>query len=870
MFAMGKKQKINLKMFLGLFIICSLYLSVYSVKGITKEIAVEESPQGLWPKNQPRFVPTVAENKANTLEASEGTNEEKAFEVATPAEIATANNRANEAVGFNPLLNVKRVATWAEFLDAYKDATVTKIVLENDIQKNDTASMNTADKRRRTSLEIDGQGHILNLNFSSLEINTPTDGIGFFHIHDLTAQQKSNNTGVGVGYWAFVNGSNFANYVEGWRFRTGNIMTTSENGTRIGRFVRGYQSEIQLYGKLELSTTEENFYAGSMKIENKTYWKGTVTAINHGVVWFVENSTRTNATGKSMEVTIGANCKVLLKNETNGNSYPALYQWYQAITVGENSTYSANMQGNAVRFDYQNSSLTVKADAVVNLLSRGTGAVVQFSANNTSFKVEPGGSVYIVGNTTGGVVTLNGGSSRLFELEEPESYDIRNRNDSGTAFNMSGSGNTLTINKTDIDLWNVGKNILGPSQETYALVEKFQYVGNGAVTTTEPGLAAFNRTNYRRITGMNNLPEVEWYPVTNADKSYKARVLLGMTPSDEFDEEGNVILIPVYASKNQGIVNFTEDTGAKYSAATNEEGYGVVTSDDYYKTGKKIVAEAIRGPWTSAETKETTVIDITPPEPATVDNEERVSPISTKLSGTGEANALVSFTLNDVTQPALNTIVNAEGKWTVTIPDSLLKQDDVIQIFLCDQAGKTEIADRPATNGEIGNQNPKNDLIYHDATFKAAKKVMVKGIISLASVPQTIQFHTLSIVDYQKTVSADKSNLDSELIVEDTRGARDKWDLTAEILQEMTNGNDQLVGALKYVYKGKKLTLTNIPQTIYENKANDTATHYNISDSWGEKPADEGMKFQYEGERIPKTDGNYTGVIKWTLRDTIE
>lgn len=787
---------------------------------------------------------------------------------ATPEEIEAANNAANVKVGFDPLVNVKTANNWTDFRTYYNDQTVTKIMMTGDIVRGTGTRL--ADRAK--SIEIDGGGFVLDIGGETMRMAaSPNDGIGFYHFHDLEARNGQNGGSAGTN-WAFVNGVNGTTYSRNWRFRTGNIKTSTTGGQHVARLIRGTRAEITVYGKLNLITTAENFYAGSIVIEDGTDWYGEDTNNNYSVIWYELNSSGTD-TGAEQLFQIGKNSRVVLKNSTSGTTYPAVYSYYQHLSVGEGSIYNANMNGNAVRFDRADSHMTIKDGAVVNLLSRGNGEVLQYSANNSNLTVEAGGSLYVVGNTTGGVVNLQGAGGHTLTLDNPAGFDIRNNHNSGRALSMNNATNVFTINSSDIDLWNVGSAILGPSQETYALVDNFSVKNGGGaanVTTSEPSLSNFTVNKYRRIAGMNSKPEVQWSPVTDADKSYKAKVLIGYTPGDTYDEFGNVILQPVYASANQAKVTYTDTFGETHEAFTGNDGYAVFTDTRFNEANKDISAIAVRGPWVSEEAVKTTVIDITPPEPAKVDNEDRVSPISKELAGTGEVNANVSFTLNGIAQPALTTVVDNEGKWKLSLPDGLLKQDDKLQIFLQDTAGKAEIANPPITNSDVGNINPVTDLKYSDATFKAAKIVSVNGILTMTSAPANVSFGSVNVLDFTQSIGVDRGNIDTELIVEDTRGAREKWDLTAQVVEEMTNDGDELVGAMKYYFNNDLLTLTKSPQTIYTNGANDPKLTYNITDGWGKADDQNGLKFQAKGDVVPKTNGSYTGTVKWTLRDTIE
>ncbi|WP_207694729.1 hypothetical protein DOK67_0000535 [Enterococcus sp. DIV0212c] len=653
--------------------------------------------------------------------------------LSTPEEIAAANDAANTRFGFDPLVNVKTVGSWAEFKAAYDDQTVTKIIMTTDISRTSNLAL------RQTSIEIDGGGFILDMNSDTLRMATrPTDGIGFFHFHDMTAKNSANEgNGLGGNMWAFVNATNGTPNSQNWYYRTGNINTVRENGQRVIRLIRGTRGEITVYGKLNLITTSENFYAGSMIIEDGTNWYGEDTGSNYSVIWFEQNSSGTD-TGAAQKFEIGKHAQVVLKNSTNGTAYPAVYSYYSNLTVGENSIYNSNMNGNSVRFDNTGSSMTVKKDATVNLLSRGSGSVMQFSTNNSAFNLEPGGSIYIVGSTTSPVVDITGGSNRTFTMNSPKGFDIRNKN-TGSASNSPAvsttnvATNIFTINDSDIDLWTLRSELMGPSQQTYAKVEQFSAKANGGaanVTTTEPGLATFVATQYRRIAGMNANPEVEWVPVTDADKTYKARVKIGMTPTDNFDENGNVILQPVYAAAGQAQVTYTDTYGETHTVSTDNQGYAIMTDTKFNITNKEIKAHAVRGPWISETDPVTPVLDVTPPEPAIVDGGKVTNAMKQLIGKDAEPKAKIYVDINGTRQSNVG-IVNDDGTWAYNLP-RYLNTGEIVQIFLEDNAGKiTEMLDpvAPTTNTANGNINPATELKYRDATFKAATKYTVEDVL---------------------------------------------------------------------------------------------------------------------------------------------
>lgn len=144
------------------------------------------------------------------------------------------------------------------------------------------------------------------------------------------------------------------------------------------------------------------------------------------------------------------------------------------------------------------------------------------------------------------------------------------------------------------------------------------------------------------------------------------------------------------------------------------------------------------------------------------------------------------------------------------------------------------------------------------------------GMLEVVSAPVEMNFGTVSIRDFQKKVSLDKGHISDPLVIADNRITRKKWDVVATVVKEMTNGDDSQTGALKYVYKNEEMTLNSGPQVIYENDGQSPEILYNITDSWGKETLADGLKLKISSSKVPKTVGNYEGIIRWTLRETIE
>ena len=742
----------------------------------------------------------------------------------TDSELELADNAYYLKKGnFNPNEKVVNVSNWTEFVRAYKDNTVTKIKLTTDITSENisvdgvstTIFGDNADEYRKNSLVIDGgytdsitgetKQHGLTLigskmlrtsnaptGFTETAADGSTQNRSMFHLKNLSIAQPGTEDGYSYGFIGApgvdttVAGENVnAPYSKNWYFRFTNVNTDIDDNTTayrgVARAIVGYQSEVTLAGRIELSVTGETFYLGSLIVEPKASFKGITEYSNYSVVWFVDRIDP-KTTAANGQLTIGKDSFVYLKNITTGTSYPGFYGDYGDGIIDERATLNIDMQGNAWRFDTNDSTVQVKKDAVVNLISRGTGPVLTFGGGpgpfadgysaqvkNNLFIVEPDASFFAYGKTTMNLGTIQvqpTSTNNAFVLDSPKSYDIRNASnniasnaESYRAVNLYVTlseiagrySNRFEINNSDISLWRNGmigdgnKDIDGPPQESYVKVMGFKmnsqyantYPSNYPILTDSIFSSTLGKMDpivVKRISGTNTKPEVVWVPMTDADKKMKVRVLLGERPTG-YDEEGNAIMIPVFASEGEASVYFTDTFGNDYGPIlTDNEGYATVSINEFQNAGEQVTAHAERGPaepnkWVGDE-KSTTVIDVTPPEPAEIED-GTITNSTKQLKGKGaEPNSKIHVMINNEPQDIIGN-VHESGSWEYNLP-YYLEKGDIVQIFLEDNASKiTADIDPPPpyTNSESGNVNPVEDLNYRDAVFKAGARYIVEDVL---------------------------------------------------------------------------------------------------------------------------------------------
>ncbi|MEO1770791.1 hypothetical protein JZO67_002744 [Enterococcus sp. 665A] len=679
-----------------------------------------------------------------------------------------ANDAYNTKHGFDPLSGkVVTVDTFSSttssanqwgygFVEAYQDEDVTKILMLNDINSPTSGSGNIG--KRKSSIEIDGGGFKLLLYRRNLSIAEPASGTqSVFHMHDLTAAQSTDYSGSGGSEAAYrkslIRGDNGihgdGDISKNWYFRFGNVFTDydaskyeGENrdySTFVGRWARVNQSEVTMYGYNILVTGAENFYTGSIVVEDNTVWKGTNCGQNYSVVWFTTRQLD-GSTGINGEFTIGKNAFVYLRNTTTGTGYPAIYDNYSTITVGEGSYYNANMQGRAVsNYDgtelnnrYPSKKFIAKENSHVNLLSRGNGSVVKLDYNNSSvnsdmtFTAEKNSEVFIYGSTTDGVISM-AGNGNLFELDTPKMFEIRNNN-TRSFLNISNN-NTFRIKDSDINTWKNATALTNPADFVYEKVGHLTAVGPTITSSDNALQSSFTSNGFRRINGLNVPPKVVWDYVTDAEKSYRTRVSLGLIPTGQFDSNGVAIMTDSWALPGQGVVSIKDTYGnIRGPLAIQSDGYAKYTDTEFQKATFDMEGTATRGVSWIGDVDKTTVIDVTPPTPINL-TKGKITTTDKSLSATGvEPNAKVYLSVNDGPLTAAGN-ANAAGEWTHSLGTAYPKNTKV-QIYLEDNA-----ADYPAGFNSTGlesihvasgNRNPKTDVTYKDATFKAATTYIVE------------------------------------------------------------------------------------------------------------------------------------------------
>lgn len=225
-----------------------------------------------------------------------------------------------------------------------------------------------------------------------------------------------------------------------------------------------------------------------------------------------------------------------------------------------------------------------------------------------------------------------------------------------------------------------------------------------------------------------------------------------------------------------------------------------------------------------------------------------------------------------IIQSKVSLTINFVNEIGQEIHETIIRQDQLIGTKV-DLSNDTEVKDiiNVIENKHYKNtKRPENESEVPIVAGGTTVTYQFTGILVLESVPKVIDFGNVSITNFKKMVGVNNNHISMPLLVIDTRMRKSEWDITAQVEKEMTNGDDIQTGSLKYVLNKNKITLNGSSKIIYTHDVKAEENEVNISNDWEKGELSDGIKLKIDSERVPKTTGSYEGVIRWTLRDTIE
>ncbi|WEE35813.1 WxL domain-containing protein [Lactiplantibacillus paraplantarum] len=781
---------------------------------------------------------------------------------------SSSTKQATASVESSPLIPVTRLAQlssnvvdvsqWSQLVDAWKDASVDEINITADIS-NPTAASGALDSRLSGNIIVNGNGHSVNI------------GRAGFHTRRNTATSDTMYTATFMNFASLIGSfSNDAGLIGSstggdgpggalnWTFNVSNI--TVQSGTSYTntsrRFVSAQGNQVNITGNCRVTTVRENILCGGFDVAAGQTFTGSKIANgdDNSFIWFIYDNEGTGNRQANIEEGATLNCIRRPTSSTSPayTSYPVIFDAYESINVGKNATFNASVPGNAYSNHYiygstkYHRNLYADTGSTVNLTSLARGqSPIGFTDNATStFQSSSGANIYVIAAT--GAPLISGGYARLATVRfiNPNNLDLRNSSTgtsaSASSINQDNVG-TFEIQDSNISLWKLASSVTGGADYSYSNVSQLLQQGS-AVTATDSNLQSnYLSSKMRRISATNQKPQLAFNnpydgttKLTDADQKLRTRVIVAMVPdTNGVQDDGTVNYIPQYASAGQLTVSYSVN-GKTITAQTDSNGYATANVGAFLKAGTTITASTSNTSGTTV-TATGTVVDVTPPNPATKVVPDPIRVSSGTVSGqNGEPGAQVTLALNGQIQTNVKTVVNANGTWSLDLTGLSLKIGDKIIIYMADS---------------LGNRNPDpnsypNGQQYHDATFQpapiftVAKDLIVNpidpddpskpgtggtnnlGPLSLDAVPTYLNFGQHSIptmdtaypllapsaaedqlataTDGQKyaTVGGQKNGQDSVYTqVTDTRDTPSGWQLTAQLSALTANDGTTMTGS---------------------------------------------------------------------------
>ncbi|WP_317946224.1 BspA family leucine-rich repeat surface protein [Carnobacterium maltaromaticum] len=230
----------------------------------------------------------------------------------------------------------------------------------------------------------------------------------------------------------------------------------------------------------------------------------------------------------------------------------------------------------------------------------------------------------------------------------------------------------------------------------------------------------------------------------------------------------------------------------------------------------------------------------------------------------------IEVTYNFVTQTVFVKVVDS-AYLTVNIVDD---SDNPLRdpIVLTKEIGdKVDLTNEPLVTATLNQLiddgydiqlRPENESSILMEEEEQSVTYVLAGKLSFVSAPTTIDFGILPVRTSVQRINQ-PTNIDGQLSIRDSRKTKGNWQLSAKLSTPLSNGNRTVDDALRYVYNGNELILSQDAQ-IVAGQRNLTNDIFSVSDTWS---ADgDGIKLQTAvGSVLEK--GDYRAVITWELTE---
>lgn len=524
--------------------------------------------------------------------------------------------------------------------------------------------------------------------------------------------------------------------------------------------------------------------------------------------------------------------------------------------------------GNSFDVKDEDSNISIVADY---------GPTIDSGTNSLDVLIDKGTYFVARGGTSNNAAGIFNSGLLNFQMKSVKYFDFRNTN-KGSIFKASNVNSTFFSSDSNITTWKKSSNLSGGADFTWNQVD-FQLKGRDLNTidssTSQNMITNWGATsNYSRISANNQAAIVDQLRIpTNADKSIFAHISI---PEGKYDaplpasnntasleisisnSNDNVVEKRIGTTQTLSIYGDSRERGWVQVNLSNgdflTENYKVKVTSAWLGSGLENESSKISGE-KNIKTNEVNVFGIIPPKPAIISN--KIESDTKILNGSATPNTKVFLDINGL-DSGITSVVQNDGKFSLKLPETI-KKGDKLQILLQDNKGAaTGVIGPPITNSLAGNIEPKEDLIYHDATFSAGAIIYVTGSLTLSEIPNTFDFGISKISNRESVIWP---TIQGGLSVTDTRGSSNGWQVKLSMDTPPTSNTEVLQDILYYQNDGTDTLLGNNEIVVFEKNISSDGV-YKISDNWGEDKRT-GIKAKIPVEKQKK--GNYTATLRWSL-----
>ncbi|MGL4694674.1 pectate lyase-like adhesive domain-containing protein, partial [Enterococcus larvae] len=515
----------------------------------------------------------------------------------------------------------------------------------------------------------------------------------------------------------------------------------------------------------ELNAISENSDGGSLAAVVRFYTRGNNT-------FEASNNSKINLVKKT------GNQSVLRMYRDNNGVVVSGGSEFNLTTAGDGTQRDPGSNGHNQGIQFRNGSSgatsyfkVLDEDSSVSM-SAGYGATIDCNNQTLDVDVDEGAYFVVRGRTASATSGVFSSSSNVtnFTMNKPKYFDFRNDRTGGAVIFENNNGSTFNMTGSDLSVWKRGANLDGNPSKSWTMINSV-WTGVNFAQGTSDNNSDFNSTfegasAYSRMTANNQTAVIDELRVpTNADKYIwgHASVPEGKNEGmrDAYTDEVHV-RVRVYRSSDPA--DYYEAVGSSIGDGEDDDGIAVYGDDEragifkidvpngeFLTAAYKIeVISAWRGikenegssvvhtsTASDLQTPERVVLDVMPPEPTAL-TDENLNNATKVLSGeNAESGALVHVYYNsgDSASGTLlgTTTVQSDGSWSFNLPYYVEKTKE-LSVYLSDTAGQytaaqvvsapgetpvlydqTGLVKPPVTNISTGNINPYNDYAYHDA-----------------------------------------------------------------------------------------------------------------------------------------------------------